>query len=522
MDEATNNLLFHVSSNSTGYWMAPAASLPDNTWTLVTGTYDGTSVKYYVNGTLQSGQSAAFTIGNYDGTNGLGVGDSYGSGREWKGYVDEARLSSTARSQDWITTEYNNQNSPSTFLSLSDAPGAGSNTTYAYDYRNRMTGTSGSSTSSYGYDVSGERVKAVLGGVTTLSPTRGYSLEGSTPTKQIYAGSTLVATVKGTGASATAYTVATDHLTGSNAVSTSAGALEELMDYYPYGSARLDEKTGSFNEKRKYAGHEYDGETGLNYMVARYYDGGVGRFYGQDQVFWSPGLKELVDPQRLNSYAYALNNPMRFIDPDGREPVTVVTLVIFGVVIWLSSSQPANAPVSPGCNQTVNCTSMVGPPAPNEQSAYPHDQTPGEMVTDLALAVVPVGGVVKVGSKIPGVKQAINETRKALQPYLGDVAGAVKGIIGKSRLSQEARQMFDYFESKGWKVGGTPKGVKGGQPWYNKGNQLPHSEKGYTEWDIPNPDGSRGSQRFVRNETTGKVYQTNDHYETFTIVNPSK
>ncbi len=38
-------------------------------------------------------------------------------------------------------SQYNNQDSPSTFLALSDAPGAGSNTTFTYDYRNRMNST---------------------------------------------------------------------------------------------------------------------------------------------------------------------------------------------------------------------------------------------------------------------------------------------------------------------------------------------------------------------------------------------
>src|SRR5262249_18045786 len=35
----------------------------------------------------------------------------------FKGAIDEVRVSSTARSSDWIKTEYNNQSSPGTFMS---------------------------------------------------------------------------------------------------------------------------------------------------------------------------------------------------------------------------------------------------------------------------------------------------------------------------------------------------------------------------------------------------------------------
>ena len=29
--------------------------------------------------------------------------------------------------------------------------------------------------------------------------------------------------------------------------------------------------------------------------------------------------KNLVDPQRWNRYAYARNNPLKYVDPDGRD-----------------------------------------------------------------------------------------------------------------------------------------------------------------------------------------------------------
>jgi RHS repeat-associated protein len=150
------------------------------------------------------------------------------------------------------------------------------------------------------------------------------------PLAPLFANDQLIAIIKGTGATAQVYQISTDHLTGSNVVINSTGALEELMDYYSYGGIRLDEKAGSFSEQRKYAGHELDVDTGLSYMNARYYSGKIGRFVSQDSVSLAMGdnakIKELTkqeltqllsDPQVLNSYAYARNNPLVYRDSDG-------------------------------------------------------------------------------------------------------------------------------------------------------------------------------------------------------------
>jgi RHS repeat-associated protein len=97
------------------------------------------------------------------------------------------------------------------------------------------------------------------------------------------------------------------------------GDLVQTLDYYPYGSQRINTRAGSFDEKRKFTGHEYDGEVGLTYMGARYYDGARGQFLSQDPAFIN--LKnlqvQLPDPQQWNSYSYARNNPLFFIDPNG-------------------------------------------------------------------------------------------------------------------------------------------------------------------------------------------------------------
>lgn len=58
-------------------------------------------------------------------------------------------------------------------------------------------------------------------------------------------------------------------------------------------------------------------------MEARYYNPSIGRFLSQDPVYLAAGF-DLSDPQSMNSYAYARNNPIRLVDPDGQWFMDVV------------------------------------------------------------------------------------------------------------------------------------------------------------------------------------------------------
>jgi RHS repeat-associated protein len=69
----------------------------------------------------------------------------------------------------------------------------------------------------------------------------------------------------------------------------------------------------------KYTGQELDAETGLYHMGARYYSPGVGRFTSPDPLLIK--VDRLLDPQRLNLYAYARNNPTTNRDPSGQDLV---------------------------------------------------------------------------------------------------------------------------------------------------------------------------------------------------------
>jgi RHS repeat-associated protein len=55
------------------------------------------------------------------------------------------------------------------------------------------------------------------------------------------------------------------------------------------------------------------------YFGARYYGSKIGRFTTTDPFLDQSAA--LVDPQRWNRYAYGRNNPLRHIDPDGRDTI---------------------------------------------------------------------------------------------------------------------------------------------------------------------------------------------------------
>jgi hypothetical protein len=66
----------------------------------------------------------------------------------------------------------------------------------------------------------------------------------------------MLATVEGSNTSATVSYIHTDHLTGSAVVTNSVGSQIQLLDYHPFGTIRINNQSTSFNEKRKFAGHE--------------------------------------------------------------------------------------------------------------------------------------------------------------------------------------------------------------------------------------------------------------------------
>jgi RHS repeat-associated protein len=102
------------------------------------------------------------------------------------------------------------------------------------------------------------------------------------------------------------------------AMTDASGSVVWKADYKPFGEEQSI--TGSVENNEKFVGKEKDKETGLYYFGARYMDAGIGRFVSVDPVgpvdehTGKVNERLLLNPQRINMYAYAGNNPYRFID----------------------------------------------------------------------------------------------------------------------------------------------------------------------------------------------------------------
>jgi RHS repeat-associated protein len=89
------------------------------------------------------------------------------------------------------------------------------------------------------------------------------------------------------------------------------GAVLGRADYLPFGETL----TGANLPPEQFTGQQRDAEAGLDNFGARAYQPRLGRFTRSDPL----AIGALIDPQRWNRYSYALNNPLLFVDPDGRQ-----------------------------------------------------------------------------------------------------------------------------------------------------------------------------------------------------------
>jgi len=102
-----------------------------------------------------------------------------------------------------------------------------------------------------------------------------------------------------------------DHLGSSSLITDPTGAIAQHVEYVPFGETFIDERNSTWQTPYLFNAKERDAETGLHYYGARYYD--------SEGVHWlsTDPLKEKFP--NVSSYVYVENNPIKYIDPDGKE-----------------------------------------------------------------------------------------------------------------------------------------------------------------------------------------------------------
>jgi RHS repeat-associated protein len=93
----------------------------------------------------------------------------------------------------------------------------------------------------------------------------------------------------------------------------------EEIGYDSFGNS-----TGSSITRYTYTGREFDSDTQLYYYRARFYDPHIGRFVSEDSITSS-------NPD-INLYPYVRNDPMRYVDPNGTNPLLALAAVVGGEV----------------------------------------------------------------------------------------------------------------------------------------------------------------------------------------------
>lgn len=106
-----------------------------------------------------------------------------------------------------------------------------------------------------------------------------------------------------------------------------AGIVEQTCSSLPFGDGLTCLTTGKDTTSKQYqasiftpteqhfTGKEHDIESGNDYFGARYYASSMGRFMSPDPS--QLALADPTNPQTFNLCTYAVNNPLKFVDPTG-------------------------------------------------------------------------------------------------------------------------------------------------------------------------------------------------------------
>jgi RHS repeat-associated protein len=99
-------------------------------------------------------------------------------------------------------------------------------------------------------------------------------------------------------------------------VLSSTGNIQYQKYLDPWGNMEMEIGVPSSDIEFQYTDKEYDEDVMFYNFWRRYYDPYAGRFVGRDRVHLEDNLTKFFS---INPYSYTRNNPLKYIDPDGKD-----------------------------------------------------------------------------------------------------------------------------------------------------------------------------------------------------------
>lgn len=286
-------------------------------------------------------------------------------------------------------------------------------------------------TITYGYDGAGSKLSVAYtaGGTTTKTEYAG---------NKVYKNGTLsmILTEEGyitlSGSTPTYHYYLKDHQGNNRVVLNQSGTVEQVNHYYPFGGL-FGEGIQTVNQPYRYNGKELDRELGLDMYDygARHYDAALGRWLTVDLL--------VERYYSISPYVYVANNPVNFIDPDGRDWYQFENKNGTKSTIW----QEGNAKTITINDQTYN---NIGTTylAKYDWGAISYNQ-------NNMMDVYPYMSASDLSISNKGLKSLIYNEGLEIYPYNDSKGFATVGVghlIGKRAVTEQDKKDWAWFDTK--------------------------------------------------------------------------
>jgi len=252
-----------------------------------------------------------------------------------------------------------------------------------YDVHNRLVGVqrSGLTIATYVYNALGQRIQKTLSGGNTIRYIYGITgdllaetdVTGNSLKEYVYQENNLLAVIDfdvdgnsiPDGTAPELYYAHNDHLGTPVKLTGPTGNVIWSASYQSFGEATVEsdpDEDGTFVTLNiRFPGQYYDHESGLHYNYFRYYDPSTGRYITSDPIGLNGGL---------NTYAYVLNNPLKFIDPTGLS-TAVVDRGNGIITVTMNNGQTVTYPAGNNTTNPSGDPNTVGSNGPAPAGTWP-------------------------------------------------------------------------------------------------------------------------------------------------------